>query len=110
MTTLAPDRSLEQRIAALGRANDIRTDRATLKRDIKAGRVGLAKLCALISDPPAELLTMKLFALLMAVPKVGEVRVNRVLFRHAISPSKTIGGLSERQRGQLVAWLVRRGL
>ena len=34
----APERSLAQRMDALKRANDIRTRRAQLKRDLKAGR------------------------------------------------------------------------
>ena len=35
---LAPERSLNQRMDALKRANEIRTQRARLKRDLKAGR------------------------------------------------------------------------
>ena len=34
----APERSLVQRMEALQRANDIRSRRAQLKRDLKAGR------------------------------------------------------------------------
>ena len=34
----APERSLGQRMEALQRANDIRSRRAQLKRDLKAGR------------------------------------------------------------------------
>ena len=34
----APERSLDQRMEALKRANDIRTERAQLKRDLKAGQ------------------------------------------------------------------------
>jgi hypothetical protein len=36
------------------------------------------------------------------------VKVNKVLSQCRISPSKTLGGLSERQRGELVALLRRR--
>ena len=37
----APERSLDQRMEALKRANDIRTARAKLKKDLKAGRAGI---------------------------------------------------------------------
>jgi hypothetical protein len=70
-TNAAPERSLDQRMEALKRANDIRSKRAQLKRDLKANKV----------------------------------KTNRILNQCRISPSKTIGGLSERQRAELVAQL-----
>ena len=39
--------------------------------------------------------------------KYGRVKVNRILTHCRISPSKTIGGLSERQRNELVSYLRR---
>jgi hypothetical protein len=101
----APERSLVQRMEALQRANDIRSRRAQLKRDLKAGRQPIHEL---LLNPPDYLLTAKVFDLLLAVPKYGRVKVNKVLSQCRISPSKTLGGLSERQRGELVALLRRR--
>jgi hypothetical protein len=101
---LTPERSLTQRMDALKRANEIRTRRATLKRDLKAGRV---KIHDLLTEPPEYLQTAKVFDLLLAVPKYGRVKVNRILTHCRISPSKTIGGLSERQRNELVSYLPR---
>ncbi len=95
----APERSLNQRMDALHRANEIRTRRAQLKRDLKAGRQSIH---SLLLDPPEWLETAKVFDMLLAVPKYGRVKVNRVLQQCRISPSKTIGGLSERQRAELV--------
>jgi len=100
----APERSLRQRREALQRANEIRTRRAQLKRDLKAGRSSIHDL---LLDPPAYLETAKVFDMLLAVPKYGRVKANRVLNVCRISPSKTIGGLSERQRTELVT-LMRR--
>jgi hypothetical protein len=101
---LAPERSLNQRMDALKRANEIRTQRARLKRDLKAGRT---RIHGLLLDPPDYLLTAKVFDLLLAVPKYGRVKVNRILTHCRISPSKTIGGLSDRQRNELVSYLSR---
>src|SRR3954447_11074362 len=100
----APERSLNQRMDALKRANDIRTRRARLKRDLKAGRTSIH---GLLLDPPEFLQTAKVFDLLLAVPKYGRVKVNRILTQCRISPSKTVGGLSERQRNELVTFLRR---
>lgn len=99
-----PERSLVQRMDALQRANAIRTQRAQLKRDLKAGRRNIHKL---LLDPPEWLATAKVFDMLLAVPKYGRVKVNKILGQCRISPSKTIGGLSERQRTELVALLRR---
>src|ERR687895_763616 len=93
---LTPERSLTQRMDAL--------KRATLKRDLKAGRI---QIHTLLLDPPEYLATAKVFDLLLAVPKYGRVKVNRILTQCRISPSKTIGGLSERPRTELVSYLRR---
>lgn len=97
-------RSHIQRMDALSRANHIRTQRAQVKRDLKAGRTSIDRL---LMDPPTCVETAKVFDLLLAVPRYGRVKVNKVLAGCRISPSKTIGGLSERQRTELVALLRR---
>jgi len=89
---------------ALQRANEIRTKRAALKRDLKAGR---ASIHLLLMEPPDYIETAKVFDMLLAVPKYGRVKVNKVLQVCRISPSKTIGGLSERQRAELISMLRR---
>lgn len=94
-----PERSYEQRMDALKRANEIRTYRARLKRELKAGRRDIFDVLA---DPPDYLLTAKVFDILIVVPKYGRVKANRILTRARISPSKTVGGLSERQRREIV--------
>jgi hypothetical protein len=102
--SVAPERSLHQRMDALQRANEIRTRRAQLKRDLKGGRVSIH---TLLLDPPEYVLTAKVFDMLLAVPKYGRVKANKVLVQCRISPSKTIGGLSQRQRTELVSQLRR---
>lgn len=102
----APERSLKQRRDALERANDIRTKRAALKRNLKAGRDSLT-ITSLIASPPEYIETMKLWDLILATPKYGRVKVNKVLTQCRISPSKTIGGLSQRQRDEVVSLLRR---
>ena len=101
----APERSLTQRMEALQRANDVRSRRAQLKRDLKAGRQHIHEL---LLNPPEYLLSAKVFDLLLAVPKYGRVKVNKILGQYRISPSKTLGGLSERQRAELVVLMRRR--
>jgi hypothetical protein len=99
---VVPERSLAQRRDALARANEIRSYRAALKADVKAGRKRVTA-ALLVNDPMLD--SMRVYELLLAQPKVGRVRVNRILNRIGISPSKTVGGLSERQRGELALYL-----
>jgi hypothetical protein len=100
----APERSLTQRLDALDKANVVRSRRAQLKRDLKSGR---ASIHTLLLQPPEYIHTAKVFDMLLAVPKYGRVKVNKVLTQCRISPSKTIGGLSQRQRDELVKLLRR---
>jgi hypothetical protein len=100
----APLRSLDQRMEALKRANDIRVRRAQLKKDLKDGSVHIEQI---LNAPPEYVETAKVFDMLLAVPKYGRVKANKILQQCRISPSKTIGGLSERQRTELVSLLRR---
>lgn len=99
MHNQAPSRSLDQRMDALRRANDVRVKRAQLKKDLKNGKVQVE---AILSDPPEYVGTAKVVDMLMAVPKFGRVKAARFLSQCRISPSKTIAGLSDRQREELV--------
>jgi hypothetical protein len=100
-----PERSLQQRMDALAAANVIRVKRKELKWDLKAGRASLVDV--LLEPIPAWLDTMKVWDLLVATPKWGRVKTNKTLVQCRISPSKTVGGLSDRQRSEL-AGMVRR--
>jgi hypothetical protein len=100
----APLRSLDQRMDALRRANEIRVRRAQLKKDLKAGNVHIEEI---LRRPPDYVETAKVFDMLMAVPKFGRVKAARFLNQCRISQSKTVGGLSDRQRTELVGLLGR---
>jgi S13-like H2TH domain len=99
-----PERSLDQRIDALSRANEVRTLRAQTKRDLNARRVSIG---ALLVDPPPYLETAKVFDMLLALPKIGSVKATKILHSCRVSTSKTFGGLSQRHRAELAAHLDR---
>lgn len=93
-----------QRRKALARANAVRTRRAALKAELRAGRTSLAPVLA---EPPAYLATAKVSELLLVLPGYGPARVERLLARCRVSPSKTVAGLTSRQRQELLAALER---
>ncbi len=98
----APERSLDQRLDALSRANEVRSRRAALKADLKRGEINI---CDILVMPPDYMLTAKVIDLLMAAPKRGKIKSARIMEHCRISPSKTVGGLSERQRTALLDYL-----
>lgn len=75
-----------------------------MKRDLKAGRANVVEL---LLDPPEFAETMKVFDLLLAVPKYGRVKTNKILQQCRMSPSKTLGGMSMRQRTEVVSYMRR---
>jgi hypothetical protein len=87
---------------ALGNANQIRTNRAQMKRDLKAGRTQVHDL---LLEPPEWMESMKVFDLIMACPKYGRVKVGKILRICRISSTKPIGELSVRQRIDVVSRL-----
>jgi hypothetical protein len=92
----------DERRAALLVANDVRARRSLLRAGIRAGEINAADV---VADPPGYAFTMKVSALLSAVPKFGPVRVRRTLTALAISDRRTLGGLSDRQRRDLTVVL-----
>jgi hypothetical protein len=97
-----PERSQQQRMDALRRANDIRSERARVKDRLRNGDLGITEV---LSDPPTCVHTAKVLDLLLAVPKYGRVKANRLLERCRVSPAKTVNGLTPRQRKELLDML-----
>ncbi len=102
ISTQTPERSHQQRMDALRRANDIRSERAKLKERLRAGDVSITDV---LEDPPACVHTAKVLDLVLAAPKYGRVKANKLLERCRVSSSKTVNGLTPRQRKELLDML-----
>jgi len=87
-------------LAALAEANRVRSLRAALKADLRAGRVSLA---SLLTSPPDFARSAKVATLLGATPQCGPAKAAKIMDRCRIAQSKTVAGLSERQRSELIA-------
>lgn len=93
-----------QWLNALDRANDVRSRRAGVKRELAAGTLRIADVLA---DPPACVETATVRQLLLALPSFGPVKVRRLLAQCAIADAKTVAGLTDRQRAKLIERLSR---
>lgn len=96
-----------QAMSALDAANVARSFRAEVKHQVARGERSIVDL---IDDPPGILQTMQVHALLMSLPGYGRSRSVAVLNLCRLSHSKTLGALSERQRGELIGVLRQRGV
>jgi hypothetical protein len=96
---VAPARSPQQRLLPLAQANEVRRQRAELKRALAAGSIPFAQMLA---DPPACAQTANVADLLLSIPGIGPAKTNRALAHCRIANAKTIGGLSDRQRAALI--------
>jgi hypothetical protein len=106
MTATTSSGRLQQRLEALERANEIRTLRARLKRDLKGGRAAIEEV---LSQPPEYLATAAILDLLIWTPKRKRIKATRVLRRCQITPTRAVGALTERERQIIIAELHRPG-
>jgi hypothetical protein len=91
-----------QCMQALARANQVRLARATLKRDVSAGRRNITEV---IMESPWEAESMSLSELLCSQRRWGRARSRKLLASATLSEGKRVGSLTERQRRILVAAL-----
>jgi hypothetical protein len=95
ITTSCASTPAQRQLLALGRANHVRTARAELKRQLRAGKVKAAEAILRSSRDTA---TMTVIELLSSQPGWGPVRSKKILLSVSLSEGKTLGSLTERQR------------
>src|SRR6266508_2294487 len=66
-----PGRSREQRLRALQQANEVRTARAKLKKQLASGKIELVQI---LSDPPACVRTSLGRDVLLLLPKIAATK------------------------------------
>jgi hypothetical protein len=90
------------RLAALRLANDARSRRAELKRQIAVGAVRVADV---LVDPPPVATGIPVAALLISQRGWGRVKSRRFLSSNDVSETRKVGELSQRQRELLATEL-----
>ena len=96
LVEVMPDRTLKQKMDALEVANEIRSHRAEVKRRLKRGELTMFDV---YEDGLCD--SMKVRDVLLSLPKFGRVKADRGMYRLLIAPSKTVGGLTLRQKTDL---------
>ena len=89
---------------ALELANDIRRQRAEVRRALADGSLSAA---GLLRDPPPAVGRWSIAELLMSQPRWGRVKCRKFLAQNQIAESKMVRDLTERQRRLLADQLDR---
>ena len=97
-TTMAP--APPQHMRALQHANKVRLARAELKRNIALGTVTVADV---ILTCPWEAASMTIAELLTSQRRWGTTRAGKFLAGIGMPETKTVGSMTDRQRGLLAA-------
>jgi hypothetical protein len=90
------------RLAALQLANDARSRRAELKRQIATGAIRVSDV---LVDPPPIAAGISVAALLVSQRGWGRIKSRRFLSSNDLSETRKVGELSQRQRELLAAEL-----
>jgi hypothetical protein len=102
----APPERLQQQLDALARANEIGSQRAKLKRDLKAGRKAIEDV---LNQRPEWLASATILDLLIWTPKAQTHQGQPRSAPLSDKPEPNIGALTERQRHIILAELQRPG-
>lgn len=97
------------RVAASRAAVAARRARAKVKAEVASGeRSALEVLATAIADPIGIEGRLRVTELLVSIPAIGVTKMQRIIHRLEISPSKRLGGLGRHQRDRLRDFLSER--
>ena len=97
------------RVAASRAAVAARRARAFVKAQVAAGeRTALDVLASAVKDPNGVEGRLRVTELLVSIPAIGVTKMQRIMTRLEISPSKRLGGLGKHQRDRLRDFLAAR--
>ena len=101
-STMTAPAAPQQHMRALARANRVRLARAELKRKICSGAIPVADV---IIECPWEASSMTIAELLASQRRWGASRTSKFLAGIGMAETKTVGSMTERQRGLLAAMI-----
>lgn len=94
-----PNLSTEERANALKKAQEMRSQRMALRKELKAGKITLAE----VLKREDEIVTrMKVKYLLESLPNVGKITAASLMEEIGINESRRIQGLGKRQMAMLL--------
>ena len=94
-----PNLSTEERAKALQKAQEMRSQRMALRKELKAGKVSLEE----VLKREDEIVTrMKVKYLLESLPNVGKITAASIMEEIGINESRRVQGLGKRQKAMIL--------
>ena len=95
-----PKLTLEEKKQALKKAQQVRSQRAKIRQDLKAGRTGIREVLEQMdTDVVAK---MRVAYLLESLPRIGKVRTRKIMNEIGIDETRRVQGLGSRQKQALI--------
>ena len=95
-----PKLTLEEKKKALKKAQQVRSERAKIRQDLKAGRTGIREILEKVDND--VIAKMRVAYLLEALPRIGKVRTRKIMNEIGIDETRRIQGLGSRQKQALL--------
>lgn len=95
-----PKLTLEEKKQALKKAQQVRSQRAKIRQDLKAGKTTIRQVLeSMDNDVVAK---MRVAYLLESLPRIGKVRTRKIMNDIGIDETRRIQGLGNRQKQALI--------
>ncbi|NLW58892.1 MAG: integration host factor [Firmicutes bacterium] len=95
-----PKLTLEEKKQALKKAQKVRSERAKIRQDLKAGRTGIREILEQTDND--VIAKMRVAYLLESLPRIGKVRTRKIMNEIGIDETRRIQGLGSRQKQALL--------
>ncbi|HHW12342.1 MAG TPA: integration host factor [Firmicutes bacterium] len=95
-----PKLTLEEKKQALKKAQQVRSERAKIRQDLKAGRTGIREILEQVDND--VIAKMRVAYLLESLPRIGKVRTRKIMNEIGIDETRRIQGLGSRQKQALL--------
>jgi hypothetical protein len=95
-----PKLSLDEKKKALKKAQEVRSKRAKIRQNLKAGKTTIREVLDNINDD--VIAKMRVVYLLESLPRIGKVKTKKIMNDIGIDETRRIHGLGNRQKQALI--------
>ncbi|HEY8392320.1 MAG TPA: integration host factor, actinobacterial type [Capillibacterium sp.] len=95
-----PKLTIEEKKQALKKAQQVRSQRAKIRQDLKAGRTGIREILEQVDND--VIAKMRVAYLLESLPRIGKVRTRKIMNEIGIDETRRVQGLGSRQKQALI--------
>lgn len=95
-----PQLSMEEKKRALKKAQRVRSERAKIRQELKAGKKSIREVLEKVDND--VIAKMRVAYLLESLPRIGKVRTRKIMNEIGIDETRRIQGLGVRQKQALI--------